>query len=208
MKIISHRGYWREVSEKNTETAFRQSFELAFGTETDVRDCLGELVISHDIPRGGEMSLHFFLSLVGKDEKLLALNIKADGLAGSLCEAMRDYNRAHWFVFDMSIPDMRAHLEMGNPVFARMSEVEKAPAWFDRVDGVWLDSFEDDWFDMALIKNLIDNGKRVCVVSPELHGRDHTNLWRKLQLLEKEDRLILCTDLPEIARNYFAGIPR
>lgn len=41
MKIISHRGFWHNPSEKNTEMAFCRSFELGFGTETDVRDSLG-----------------------------------------------------------------------------------------------------------------------------------------------------------------------
>lgn len=203
MKIISHRGYWHELTEKNTETAFRRSFELGFGTETDVRDCMGELVISHDVPRGGEMPLIKLLSLVGVDEHLLAINIKADGLARILSETMTKYNRANWFVFDMSIPDMRDHLAAGNPVFARMSEVEKAHVWFDRIEGIWLDSFENEWFDLALIGSLIHMGKRVCVVSSELHGRDHNGLWSKLLPLTKEDRLILCTDFPDKAKEYF-----
>ena len=50
MKILSHRGFWREVAEKNKLVAFDYSFSLGFGTETDVRDFGGELVISHDIP--------------------------------------------------------------------------------------------------------------------------------------------------------------
>lgn len=203
MKIISHRGYWHELPEKNTETAFRRSFELDFGTETDVRDCMGELLISHDMPRGDEMPLTFFLSLMGRDEQLLAINIKADGLAKLLCKTMADYSRANWFVFDMSIPDTRDHLAAGNPVFVRMSEVEQEPAWFDRIEGVWLDSFENEWFDLALISSLIHKGKRVCVVSSELHGRDHRSLWSKLLPLSSEDRLILCTDFPSKAKKFF-----
>lgn len=205
MVIISHRGYWSEVSDKNTEVAFRHSFERNFGTETDVRDCMGELVISHDMPRGGEVLFHSFLSFVGKNELLLAINIKADGLAESLCETMKNYDKNNWFVFDMSIPDMRSHLAVGNPVFARMSEVEKESTWFEHVAGIWLDSFEGDWYDIELIQGLINKGKRVCVVSPELHGRDHATLWRRLLPISKEDRLILCTDLPEDARIFFTG---
>jgi len=82
MKIISHHGFWHIPSEKNTETAFCRSFELGFGTETDVRDSLGALVISHDLPRGEEMTLTSLLALMGKDQQLLAINIKADGNSG------------------------------------------------------------------------------------------------------------------------------
>ena len=207
MKIISHRGFWHTPSEKNTETAFYRSFALGFGTETDVRDCMGELVISHDMPRGEEMTLTTLLALMGKDQQLLAINIKADGLAKLLCKTMSDYHRANWFVFDMSIPDTREHLVVGNPVFARMSEVEQNPVWFDRVEGVWLDSFENEWFDLALISGLLNQGKRVCVVSSELHGREYTSLWTKLLPLATADLLILCTDFPVKAKEFFEGFP-
>jgi len=206
MKIISHRGFWHTPSEKNTETAFYRSFALDFGTETDVRDCMGELVISHDMPRGEEMTLTTLLALMGKDQQLLAINIKADGLAKLLCKTMSDYHRANWFVFDMSIPDTREHLAVGNPVFARMSEVEQNPVWFDRVEGVWLDSFDNEWFDLALISGLLNQGKRVCVVSSELHGREYTSLWTKLLPLATADRLILCTDFPVKAKEFFEGV--
>ena len=61
MKILSHRGYWKAPIEKNTREAFVRSFALGFGTETDIRDYMGELVISHDIPRGGEINFDAFL---------------------------------------------------------------------------------------------------------------------------------------------------
>jgi glycerophosphoryl diester phosphodiesterase len=203
VKIISHRGFWHVQSEKNTETAFCRSFELGFGTETDVRDSLGELVISHDMPSGEEMTLSTLLSLMGKDQQLLAINIKADGLAKLLCKTMSDYCRTNWFVFDMSIPDTRDHLAAGNPVFVRMSEVELNPVWIDRVEGVWLDSFDNEWFDHSLILALISRGKRVCVVSSELHGREYTNLWNKLLPLATEEKLVLCTDFPVKAKEFF-----
>ena len=205
MQIISHRGYWKSGKEKNTEIAFSRSFALNYGTETDLRDYLGNLVISHDIPNGDEIYFDEFLSLVGPEEKLLAINIKSDGLAIPLKQAMMNYNPKNWFVFDMSIPDMKAHITVGNPVFARMSEVESQIPWFDLVKGIWLDSFDDEWFDEGFIRDLIMQGKRVCVVSPELHDRSHLKLWKSLSSLSGNDSLILCTDLPEQAQKFFAG---
>jgi hypothetical protein len=61
VKIISHRGAWLEASEKNTEIAFRRSFDRGFGVETDVRDCAGELVIAHEMPDGKNVRLEAFL---------------------------------------------------------------------------------------------------------------------------------------------------
>ena len=47
MVILSHRGYWKDAR-KNSVDAFKASFVREFGTETDIRDYNGELVISHD----------------------------------------------------------------------------------------------------------------------------------------------------------------
>lgn len=205
MDVISHRGYWKTANEKNVVEAFIRSFELGFGTETDVRDLNGALVISHDMPVQGAMSLTEFLAL---DRGLLplAINIKSDGLAVPIRDAMVGVDRNAWFVFDMSIPDMRIHIKVGNPVFTRMSEYEQDPLWLDQSEGIWLDHFEREWFDTQLLASLLDTGKRVCVVSSELHGRDHLSLWRLLRPLIDCKNLMLCTDMPERAKSYFGSV--
>jgi hypothetical protein len=71
----------------------------------------------------------------------------------------------------MSIPDTRAYFKAGIPVFTRVSEVERNPAWLEQSAGVWLDAFESEWYGMTDILSLLRAGKRVCVVSSELHGR-------------------------------------
>ena len=203
MQIISHRGYWKTIDEKNSELAFRRSFELGFGTETDIRDLDGMLVISHDMPNRGAMSLDHFLTLT-LPKLPLALNIKSDGLAEPLRKTMARYDTRDWFVFDMSIPDMRAHLKAGNPVFARLSEVEQEPIWMSDCEGVWLDQFEGEWFDTDYIAKLLSTKKRVCVVSSELHRRDYKLLWKMLKPLEQFNNLMLCSDFPEEAKEYFS----
>ena len=202
MKILSHRGYWKSAEEKNSLLAFQRSFELGFGTETDVRDMAGALVISHDMPVGIPMPLAAFLDLIDDPSMPLAMNIKADGLAAELARHFEGRG-LDWFVFDMSVPDLRMHLNAGNPVFVRMSEVERNPAWFEEAQGIWLDAFGGEWYDMALVRSLLDSGKRVCIVSPELHKRDHAALWDALASLAAHDGLMLCTDFPELAKTKF-----
>lgn len=205
MEIISHRGYWKTADEKNTRTAFARSFAMGFGTETDVRDLHGRLVISHDIPVNTAMSIENYLSDLAhfKCHGLTqALNIKSDGLAIPLANYMREC--AHpWFVFDMSIPDMVQHLRVGNPCFARMSEYENFPlAFVGQIKGIWLDAFKSTWYSTEVIQSLLDHGLQVCVVSPELHGRsDYEGLWRDLRSISANKGLILCTDLPEAANS-------
>ena len=88
MKILSHRGYWKSDNEKNTRIAFERSFLLGFGTETDIRDLNGELVISHDPPvseRNYVTAIDFFKLYKSLGDGLqLALNIKSDGLQEKL----------------------------------------------------------------------------------------------------------------------------
>jgi len=208
MKIISHRGYWLNASEKNTPRAFERSFGLGFGTETDIRDSLGRLVISHDMPSGNEQEFGEFLACAGcagdnKNPLTLALNIKADGLAQLLAKQLANISQLDCFVFDMAIPDMRQYLTAGIPVFTRMSEVERHPAYLDQADGVWLDAFENEWYDNSIIENLIGLGKRVCIVSPELHARPFQNHWDQLSVWSDTKQVILCTDKPEEAIAYF-----
>ena len=54
--IIAHRGYWKNENEKNKKAAFERAFDCGFGVETDLRDIKGEIVISHNMPLGDEIS--------------------------------------------------------------------------------------------------------------------------------------------------------
>lgn len=213
MEILSHRGYWLAVDEKNSELAFRRSFSIGFGTETDVRDCGGNLVISHDMPTGTEMSFDAFLSIYVEYSRdlTLAINIKADGLGRRVQEAMARFGVTRWFTFDMSVPDFMQQTALGLPAFCRRSDVEPASPQEQVAAGVWLDSFEEGEVDVEVIKASLGRGKRVCVVSPELHGRAQAACWASLRKLADETRnarghtdgLMLCTDVPEDAKRYF-----
>jgi len=204
-RVISHRGYWKDPAEKNTAVAFRRSFELGFGTETDVRDRGGELVIAHDPPRGGEMLLEEVLSMLPDEPLHLALNIKADGLAGPLRKAMQGA-KASWFTFDMSVPELLSQLRAGMPAYTRASEYEMAPPCLDEAHGVWVDAFHDTWWTVESLLALA-GGKPVCIVSPELHGREPEAMWSALREASREGGdFTLCTDLPEQAATYF-GVP-
>lgn len=207
MKILSHRGYWKTLEERNEAVAFERSFSMGFGTETDVRDCAGQLVISHDMPTGKEMSLATFLDLYSRYNKSLplALNIKADGVALKLAEALKVAGVEDWFTFDMSVPDHRVQLKGGIRAFARLSEYEPWTKLVEESPGIWLDAFEGTWYDETTIEQWLDTGKRICIVSCELHKRAHLPLWDLLRSrdLHQESRLMLCTDLPEEAVKFF-----
>jgi glycerophosphoryl diester phosphodiesterase len=205
MIIISHRGMWKARAERNTPEAFKRSFDAGFGTETDLRDCAGQIVISHDMPRGGEPSFEGLLKLMNGRNLPLALNIKADGLADAVRDLLDKYQHTNYFTFDMSIPDQVVQLDKGMRVFTGISDIMREPVMGDESAGVWLDSYNYDWFEPDLIDSLIEMGKQVCVVSPELHGRDRSVQWERLLRCKyiHEESLMLCTDTPEDAKGYF-----
>jgi hypothetical protein len=206
MEIISHRGFWNSPNEKNTTTSFVRSFSSGFGTETDIRDLGGELVVSHDMPIGNEMLLTDFCQITDAKNYTLAINIKSDGIAIPLKKIFSQFGITKWFVFDMSIPDTLNHISAGNPVFTRLSDIEPEPLLLNESVGVWLDSFKEDWYSEEIILNLLNKGKQVCIVSPELHGRDPLNVWKMLSSVSNHDDLILCTDYPIKASNFFNNI--
>ena len=207
MKILSHRGYWLRADERNTVNAFQRSFNMQFGTETDIRDLNGKLVISHDMSQDGAITAEEFFKLYSAIEPtlVLALNIKADGLQTPLKESLIKNKIENYFVFDMSIPDTLGYIKNNIRFFSRQSEYETEPAFYNECAGIWLDAFNGTWYNSELISRHINNKKQVAIVSPDLHKRDHLIFWGQL----KEDRIhhetdvFLCTDFPEEALKYF-----
>jgi glycerophosphoryl diester phosphodiesterase len=209
-ELLAHRGFWLRQDEKNSETAFRRALELGFGIETDLRDHDGEIVISHDAPRAGAMSLTAFLDLCAEYPATgaLALNIKADGLAEALAGV--SIPRAV-FYFDMSVPDSLGFLRRALPVYTRSSDVEPESPLDARAQGRWLDRLESGWTSAAEVTRFIEAGVSIAVVSPELHGREHLQAWEAwrpafraaAQAGDTGPRVSLCTDFPTEAAEFF-----
>jgi glycerophosphoryl diester phosphodiesterase len=207
MKILSHRGFWESEREKNTIESLERSFKAGFGAETDIRDLSQNLVISHDPPQYPILTIDSFFKLYTSidGDLLLALNIKADGLQKLLKEKIEQYLVTNYFVFDMSIPETLQYIKNEFNVFSRQSEFEEEPLFYEKITGVWLDCFTHDWIREEVIHNHLKHGKKVCIVSPELHKRDYHMFWEQLAKMSvlKDENFLLCTDFPLIARDFF-----
>lgn len=208
MKIIAHRGYWIEPTEKNTESAFIRAWENGFGIETDFRDYDNKLIVSHDPGNASSLSANKFFELNQKynlKNSMLAINAKSDGLQ-SLIDSITYYFRLkNYFVFDMSIPDALGYVKKEMPIYTRASEFEMQPALLTKSEGIWLDAFETIWYDAKIIHNLLLKNKKIAIVSAELHGRDHLEQWTLLKSnrFHLNPLISLCTDFPMKAKEYF-----
>lgn len=206
MNILCHRGKWESPEDKNSLRALALAIDSGLGIETDVRDCDGKLVISHDPPTKGKAILldDFFLYYSkSKSSPCLALNIKSDGLQDQLLKKIQEYGIENYFVFDMSVPDTLGYIKMGMPVAARISEYEQEGKLLEMAEFVWLDAFGSEWFSIEFINQLLAKGKKIAIVSPELHRRSHSQFWSSLQPLVGNANLYLCTDFVNEAMELF-----
>jgi len=205
VKIIAHRGKWKIKEEGNTLFAFEKAFQCNMGIETDVRDYQGNLVISHDIPDSEKLLFEDVLKCYNKYQckETIAINIKADGIYFLLEELLRKYHIQNYFVFDMSIPEQVAYKNKRINFFTRESDYETVPVMYREAYGVWMDTWENDWITNDEITKCRKDGKQVAIISPEIHQREYRNLWKLLTLFQNDDKVMLCTDIPDKAREYF-----
>jgi len=154
------------------------------------------------------MDLREFLEIFSKYDihLCLAINIKADGLQSLLCNVLNEYQIENYFVFDMSVPDAVLYLNHKMKVFTRESEFETELSLYEHADGVWMDEFRAPWITAKQIEYHLNNNKKICIVSPELHQMDHLARWKDYKSMSRslfKREIMLCTDFPEDARRYF-----
>ena len=207
--IICHRGFWNNISDQNTESSFYKAFKKKFGIETDIRDCNGKVVISHDMPTGKEIELTNLLKLhIFNNTKVnLLLNIKSDGLHSKLLEIMNEFPRIEFYCFDMSVPDMKIYADLKIPFLTRLSDYEKDLCFISEAKGIWLDAFNNDWYSKRTINKFLKMDKLVYIVSSECHNRPYKKCWQRLKKMDlpwSSKKIFLCTDFPEEAHNFFS----
>lgn len=193
MKLISHR---RNKIEELQATPHK------YGVEVDIRSYGPNLVIHHDPYIEGE-SFEKWLSCY--KHGTLILNVKEEGLEARLIELMQKHGIDDYFFLDQSFPFLVKWSKAGEHRCAvRVSEfesVETALTLTGKVDWVWVDCFTQFPLTYKDAKRLQDAGFKLCLVSPELQGREAETqipeLVAKLRDLAIEADAV-CTKRPEL----------
>ena len=208
--ILSHRGIWDNPLEKNSKKALFKALNNGFGLETDVRyDRNKGLVISHDVLQEKKRILRFEDLLLEykkvESNAYLAINIKSDGLQKYLREILFNYKIKNYFLFDMSIPDLISGTKYKLNQYARYSNLEDPYKFADFTNGVWIDNFSSEMISKSELINLTKKFQNLAFVSPELHGNKYKEYWDFVKDFNKniELNIMLCTDLPMKANNFF-----
>ena len=86
-------------------------------------------------------------------------------------------------------------------MFQRISEYEEPSIGHPKIKGSVVDSFRGQekqlWAELP--------NKPLMLISPELHGRSHLAALRQLRSLpQSKQDILLCTDLPDAARDFFS----
>lgn len=178
--------------EPNSKEAIVKAISQGFAVETDIRDCSGEVVVSHDPVSIGDFTLKDLLQIKGK----YALNVKSDGLSPLLNE-LSSYSE--YFLFDMSIPEYQKFLKSNLNVFGRISEYEGIDQ-YKQAPGYWVDGFLSDWWcTPEILGELSQTDLEYVFVSPELHGRNPEITWRAFApYFRGSENFALCTDHPDL----------
>lgn len=200
-RIFAHRGLWTSLEDQNSHSALKKAFVNGYSVETDVREYLGRIVVSHDV-LSSTTDLHE-LVLNGVDR--FALNIKQDGMLDKFKIYRDQMLSSDSFLFDGSIPEMYKARTIGFPHALRMSEFEQEVPW--KSDYLWIDGFNSEWWLGDSRINSLAEGSRLVFVSPELHGRDHLRAFDWFAEINAKGHFdfSVCTDFPLELENYLNG---
>lgn len=163
-EIIAHR--------RNTEQQLAET-PHSHGVEVDIRSIGERLIIHHDPFADG---LDFERWLDGYAHGTLILNVKEEGLEERLEGLMHDKGIESWFFLDQSFPFLIRTARRGERRcavrFSEYESVDTALAIAGMIDWVWVDLFTAALPDAAALTRMKDAGLKLCLVSPELQGRD------------------------------------
>ena len=60
--------------------------------------------------------------------------------------------------------------------------------------------YKEIQFELKEIKNILNQDKEVCIVSPDLHKREYKKVWN---IYRNINGIMLCTDYPMEAKEFF-----
>ena len=172
-----------------------------FGVEVDIHGWGNDLTIHHDAFVNGT---NFDEWLTHYHNHFIIFNIKEEGIEERVLEKINKFNVKEYFFLDLSFPALVKMAQKGihNCAFrvSKYEAIEGAYSFKSKVKWIWLDVFEgipitkDENLKLKLI------GYDICLVSPELHGRDEKEIYEMKDYIHKNEFQIdaVCTKKPEL----------
>lgn len=145
-----------------------------YGVELDLRDDLnGRIYIQHNPFEPGE---DFEEYLKNYHHGTMILNVKSERIELKILEMLPKYDVKSYFFLDSSFPMIWLLSNQGEKNIAlRVSEVEGLDTprnMAGKVEWIWVDCFSKIPIGKKEAEELKKLGYKLCLVSPELEGRD------------------------------------
>ena len=166
-----------------------------YGVEIDLRDYKKKIILSHNPFKSGDS---FYEFLKKYDHKFLILNVKSEGIESSILKILKKFKIKNYFFLDCSFPALMNLVKIGNKNIAlRISDYEsfKTLNYMKYlVKWVWIDCFKSIPLNEKSYKLIKKYKYKICLVSPELHGRKiHNDKFFKLFKGKKIKIDMICT---------------
>ena len=177
-----------------------------FGVEVDIRSNNDKLILHHDPFKKGELFENWLKHF---QHRTLILNVKEEGLEEYIIDLMKQYKVDDFFFLDQSFPFLLKTTNLGEHRCAiRVSEYESIETTLSlagQVHWIWVDCFTHFPLSSEDSIKLKKNGFKLCIVSPELQGRDADKeipiLLNKLKKLDINPEAV-CTKYPELWKGF------
>jgi hypothetical protein len=150
-----------------------EKIPIHFGVELDLRDRGDDLILAHDPFSMGECFKNY---LKVYNNAFIILNVKSERIEYRVLEFMKHYSLEKYFFLDCSFPMIYKLSSEGEHRLAlRFSEFESIDtilAMQGKASWVWVDCFTKLPINQTNYQLLKSAGFKLCLVSPELQGRN------------------------------------
>jgi glycerophosphoryl diester phosphodiesterase len=220
--ILAHRANLAgpHSAVENSLEACARALEAGFGLETDLRrDAAGAFYISHDpLPRAAGNRLESYTELFTRHPTAeLAINVKELGYEPALVALMKSGRlgaRSFYFDFELLEPETPGAAQGKIKALPSGNGVALASRLSDRnepltqclaipAEIVWADEFDSLWLTAREAEAVRAAGRRLFVISPELHGFDKAAMVRRWRDFRDWGVDGVCTDYALEARGFF-----
>ena len=162
-----------------------KKLSIDFGVELDLRDYGNRLILQHEPFVDGE---DFEDYLKHYNHGTMILNIKSERIEYRVLDLIKKYDIKKYFFLDSSFPMIYQLSKNGeNNIALRFSEFEGVDTILkmkNKVKWIWVDCFTKLPINTMVFNNIKALGYKVCLVSPELQGRNEDILPFKKKLFE------------------------
>ena len=165
-----------------------------YGVEIDLRYREERLILQHDPFKEGE---DFEDYLKYYDHGTIILNIKSERIEFRVLELLKKYKVEKYFFLDSSFPMIYLLSDQGERNIAmRFSEFEGLDTIMNmkgKVNWVWIDCFTKLPLDKSNSEQLKNAGFKLCLVSPELQGRNTDEIKSYKDIIKPFEIDAVCT---------------